>query len=513
MSDPSAVPGSFGSGTLTVVEAEDSRPTIRPTIRPVLRRSAIVAALAALVAAVAVIPGDDRRVEAVSGGDLGAGGEFQSIEPVRVLDTRLPSAGDLFGRQASAATPGTAPEIVLPLDDPSFGLPSFTDVDRDGFDDNVLAVVVNITVVAPTRPGYLKAFGKGTPEGETSVVNFAAGEDTPNTAIIRLGRDASLSMRIVTWQGAGSADVVVDMTGWFSSSDYSTPGARTVTIPPVRIFDSHEPQFAPTPSGRSWQRTLDIRGAVDMFDTRRVVVPEEAVGVIVNVTGDNPVSPTYVSLLPDRVASSELVRTSNLNLYPGMTRANLSIMPLPADGQLTLFNYQGDVRLILDVVGYLIAADDPTSRTGRVVPLVAPFRAFDTRLPEHGSQQLPAAFAEDWSFDEFVADVKVDGVWVGAQQGLFGNLTATGLVRQAPWYPIAKTYLTAYPSPADGDRPFSSTLNLEEGEDVPNLVLLSYGPTTIDDDGTDVVVDNGVAVFNWSGYVHYLLDVYAVVLD
>lgn len=493
-----------------------SVPKLTSFVRPKVALSVIGAVLG-----VAIMLGPDggRSVEAVGGGTLGAGGEFHSVEPFRVLDTRSPSAGSLTGPRPSGPV-ASAPEIVVPISGRG-GIPAFEDADRDGFDDDVLAVVVNITVVEPTRPGYAKAFGTGTPSParETSVVNFRGGDVVPNTAIIRLGMDGAMSIRLVTPSGPGESHVVVDVSGWFSSSAYPVRGARTITIPPVRIFDSQDRRFAPAPSGPAWQRTIPIRGSVDMNDGGSQVVPDDAdvVGVILNVTGDRPSTSTFVSLLGDPVESVDDVGTSNLNLVPGQTRANLAIVPVPSDGDLTLFNQRGDVRLIIDVVGYLIAGVDEDSTTGRVVPLVAPFRALDTREAEFGSQRIPARYAEDWSFDEFVADVRIDGRWVGAQRGLFGNLTATGLTRQGPSFPAAKSYLTAYPSPADGDRPGSSTLNLVEGENVPNLVLLSYGPTSFEDDSVDppvtVPVEHGVAVFNWSGLVHYLLDVYAVVLD
>lgn len=491
-------------------------PHLSSLVRPKLLLAIVGASLAA---AILVAPDSGRTVEAVGGVTLGAGGEFHAVEPFRVLDTRDASAGSLAGVRTTGPL-SSAPEIVVPISGRG-DIPNFGDADRNGFDDDVLAVVVNITVVEPTRPGYLTAFGTGTPSParETSVVNFRSGDVVPNTAIIRLGVGGSLSMRLVTPSGIGGSHVVVDVSGWFSSSEHDVRGARTVAVPPARIFDSHEPRFAPVPSGRAWQRTIPIHGAVDMYDSTRRVIPDDpdVVGVIVNLTGDRPSAATYVSLLGDPVASEDDVSTSNLNLVAGQTRANLAIVPVPDDGDLTLFNLRGDVRLIIDVVGYLLAGVDERSTAGRVVPLVAPFRVFDTREAEFGSQRLPARYAEDWNFDDFVADVRIDGRWVGEQRGLFGNLTATGLTRQSPSFPAAKSYLTAFPSPANGARPGASTLNVVEGDSVPNLVLLSYGPTEYQDDAFDppvpVPVDHGVAVFNWSGFVHYLLDVYAVVLD
>ena len=86
-------------------------------------------------------------------------------------------------------------------------------------------------------------------------------------------------------------------------------------------------------------------------------------------------------------------------------------------------------------MGYFVQRPDDTTR-GRVIPLVSPFRAFDTREAAFADQPLPPANAEDWSFTDFVNDVKIAGTPVGAQLGLIGNLTAAGLGRQYSWAPV-----------------------------------------------------------------------------
>ena len=51
----------------------------------------------------------------------------------------------------------------------------------------------------------------------------------------------------------------------------------------------------------------------------------------------------------------------------------------------------------------------------------------------------------------FANDVKVGGEWVGAQQGLLGNLTAVDLVRQYSWVSVS-SFLAAYPAGAASGR-------------------------------------------------------------
>ena len=51
---------------------------------------------------------------------------------------------------------------------------------------------------------------------------------------------------------------------------------------------------------------------------------------------------------------------------------------------------KGPFDVILDVMGYFVRRPDDTSR-GRIIPLVSPFRAFDTRQAAFFSQPLPPA--------------------------------------------------------------------------------------------------------------------------
>ncbi len=159
--------------------------------------------------------------------------------------------------------------------------------------------------------------------------------------------------------------------------------------------------------------------------------------------------------------------------------------------------------MVVDVTGYLVTGMPVDTNAGRVIPLETSFRSLDTRQPAFGSTQLGPARAEDFSFDAFVNDVKIAGVPVGPQSGLIGNLTAVGLNRQYSWGPPERSHMTVYPTPpADASKtpPEISNLNFGENEAVPNMALLRYGP------------EHRIRFFNYAGSVHYLLDVYAVVL-
>jgi hypothetical protein len=448
-----------------------------------------------------------RTVAALDNATMGAGGEYHPLTPTRILDTRNPNLDVAPGGRKPMSTANTSSTFDVQIVGRG-GLPAFVDANKDCADDNVLAVAVNVTVVEPTGEGWMRSFGKGAPEGGSSLINFKPNEVVPNTALLRPGCDGQLTMRLWTSAGSGNADVVIDIFGWISSSSYSQRGARLHPAGPGRIFDSREAPFGATPFTAGQQKFVQIRGATSYNPTISNIVPANATGVLVNVTAVDNIAgsqPTYISLLPAPLAPGEKPTTSNLNLRVGQIRSNLAIVPISSDGGIHVYNFAGNAHVILDVMGYFVSQPDDSS-TGRIIPLVSPFRAFDTREAAFTDQPLPPANAEDWSFKDFAADVKVAGTPVGAQLGLLGNLTAAALGRQYTWAP-SSSYVTAYPTPAGGGAqtpPFVSNLGISEGEVVPNLVMLAYGS-----DGTD---SNQVRFYNRAGYLDYLLDVTAVIL-
>jgi hypothetical protein len=498
---------------VAVVASDMTNPLQSPSVtRRVLRfatRAAVTTALVtgAAVAAVAVTPTGGRTIQA-AGEAFGSGGEYHALAPERVLDTRERSLDVApFGRKA---TNETFEVTILG----KAGLPAPTDADANGADDKVLAVAVNITVVNPSRRGFLRAWGTGADEGDSSLVNFQAGEVVPNSAVLRPGRDGKLTIRVATPEGAGRADVLIDVFGWFSTSGYVSNGgsfgARLVPAGPGRILDTREAAFGAAPMGAASQRKIDIRGVDSTSPAKNDIVPADTdvVGVLLNITAVNNLggsAPTYLALTPTRTAAGSEPTTSNLNLMGGKVRSALAMVPLNSDGSVYLYNRAGSTHAILDVVGYLIQGRDPGTREGRVVPLVAPFRAFDTRQAEFDQAPLPPAYAEDWSFEAFVADVRIGNEPVGAQLGLIGNLTAANLARRVAWEPAA-SYLTAYPTPTGSgtQAPQVSNLVISEGEVMPNMALIKYGSN-----GTD---PNQIRFYNRNGYLDYLLDVTAVVL-
>jgi hypothetical protein len=71
--------------------------------------------------------------------------------------------------------------------------------------------------------------------------------------------------------------------------------------------------------------------------------------VAINVTAVGPTAMSYLTVWPTDRAQPN---ASNLNLSPGVTIANMVIVPLAADGSITIFNSAGSTDVLVDVLGW-----------------------------------------------------------------------------------------------------------------------------------------------------------------
>jgi hypothetical protein len=469
------------------------------------RHLARLAAVIGLTAAIVITPVVSTGVSTASAAPctgLCGGGEFHALTPARIFDSRL----------GTLSINDVAPLGAKPLGAPD---PSTFDIGLLGLGGvpaasaDVLAVVVNITVTDPTASGYLEAYGKGArPALRTSIVNFSPGDTVPNSSIVRPGADGQLTIGLFGQKG--NANVVVDVFGWFSTSNYqpavgvTDDGARLIPTTPSRVLDTRPGTFnvnrpSATPLAGGETMVLPIRGVDGINPTTTDVVPNlpNVTGVLLNVVGITGSNATHLSIFPNDLGGAAPT-TSNLNLPPNAIKANLVFVPVGTDGNVRIFNNAGNTDVVADVVGYLQSGQDPATRAGRVVPLSSPYRTFDTRLPQWGGVALGPGQAEDWSFADFASSVAIGPDAVGNQLAVIGNLTSASLTRQYASV-FVRSFLTAYP--AGADRPLSSNLNTVEGPTpIPNLAVLKYG------------TNNTVRVYNLAGYAHYLFDASAVVL-
>lgn len=426
---------------------------------------------------------------------LGAGGEYHPVTPARVLDTRQPTSSPTGARGFGAANAFDVQIVgATSISGAPSGIPA----------SDVLAVVATITVAGTNRSGYLSAYPSGTALPNASNLNFKAGQDASNLAVLRPGANGKISIDLETDGSApaagGTTQVLIDVLGWFSTSTSGVRGARLISLAPARVLDTRTGVGHAGSLGAGEQIDLTIRGIDSANPPHTDYVPNDpnVTGVILNVTATGPTQTTFISLQPD--AFTGFPSTSTVNLLANQTKANLVMVPVDASGKVRIYNASGNVQVLADVVGYFVNGVNDESRTGRIVPISSPFRALDTRVGTT-ARRLGAGQAEPWDFTGFVQSVKLGGVPVGDVDSLLMNLTVADLY--FPYdVPRKDTFLTVYPGPDGSPRPDASALNVinkDQGA-VPNF------------DVARLSTNNVLNVYNDNGFVNYLADVAAVVL-
>jgi subtilisin family serine protease len=376
--------------------------------------------------------------------------EYAPISPQRILDTR----GDP-SLPCNASTVG------------ALGNNSSVDVQVAGCGSiparGVVAVVMNVTVDAPTADSFLTVWPAGLDQPVVSNLNYLPGQTVPNLVTVELGAGGKVS----AYNHTGATHVIMDVVGWYAPG---TVGTRFHATTPGRILDTRGPSNfncnAPGGAlGPGETRTEQVTGCAS--------VPAGAAAVAVNVTVTGPTAPGFLSVFPANLGSTS---TSSLNFVAGLTVPNLVVTQLSPSGAIKLFNSNGFsfTHVIVDVVGWFDTVR--SSNAGLFVPL-APSRVLDTRLTGTpvGPGQAPT----------FVV-AGTGGVPSTGAGAVVMNTTVTD--------PTASGYLTVFPASAQ-QPPNSSNLNFVAGQTVPNLVMTGLSP------------GGAVKYFNFLGFADVVFDV------
>jgi hypothetical protein len=115
-------------------------------------------------------------------------------------------------------------------------------------------------------------------------------------------------------------------------------------VPPTRILDT---RFGPSPLPRGFK--VQAGQTIDMRVGGFMVVPPNAGAVVLNVTVVNPTHESLLTIFPAGIARPT---ASSLNFVPGDIRANAVTVELGDDGEVSIYNDQGSVDVVVDVNGY-----------------------------------------------------------------------------------------------------------------------------------------------------------------
>jgi hypothetical protein len=202
----------------------------------------------------------------------------------------------------------------------------------------VAAVVLNITVTAPTSSGFLTAYPGSTTRPNVSTLNFTRGITRANRVIVGLGNGGTVSV----FNSAGTSQVIVDVSGWFTDSTTGSTGSTFVPLStPQRLIDSR----TSTAWGAKTARSIGVAGQAGVPSLGAAVPPK---AVLANVTATGGSAPSYLSVYPGTARPV----ASDLNWSPGQTVPNLTVSGLHTDGSVTVYNYTGRVDVVVDIFGW-----------------------------------------------------------------------------------------------------------------------------------------------------------------
>jgi hypothetical protein len=242
-----------------------------------------------------------------------AANRLQSLTPFRAMDTRNGTGG-----RTGALGPGGSFELAVR------GV--------GGVPANADSVVVNVTAVQPTAGGYLTVWPAGQTRPLASSLNFPAGATVPNLVISKIGSNGKVGI----FNANGNTHVVADVVGYLSST---APG-RHFVLEPFRLLDTRPDDVAPLgPASSTNLQVLGIGG-----------VPASGVSAVaLSIAAKSPTANTFVTAWPGGVARPT---TANLNPRAGIDVSNLAIVRVGADGTVNLYNQNGTLDLVVDMVGW-----------------------------------------------------------------------------------------------------------------------------------------------------------------
>jgi hypothetical protein len=375
---------------------------------------------------------------------------FIPITPVRIMDTR-----SAFKIGSVTGPVGAGAAITVPIDgNTTASLPS-----------NVSAVAIAVTVTAQTDGGDLTLYPDGTPLPGTSNLNYSAtGGNTTNDAIVPVGSDGKIAIH----NGSnGTAQVIVDLTGYFTTATSATGASTYTPLPdPARILDTRNN----TPAGvqqipAAGTLALTIGGTT----TGGADIPATGVtGVALNLTavaasGDSG----FLTVYPDGV-TRPLVTLLN---YGTGASAGTVIIPVAVgvDGKIDIYNNSTTATNVLgDISGYFT-----NSTSGQYYHPLDSTRIIDTR-------QTSPLGANGLTTIGTPSNIPAD------DPALVINITAT--------LGTTSGDLQAYPSTAA--TPVASILNYAANENIANLALINTAT------GNAFTIKNSS-----SGTVDFIIDV------
>lgn len=266
----------------------------------------------------------------------GRAGGMASIDPVRVLDTRVGAPANP-GVTSSVPAGGTVRVRVAGSGTP---VPS-----------TASAVVANLTVIGGSGPGWIGV--TGTP---SSLINWTARATVANLSTLPVAQDGTVTL---TNGATTPAHLIIDVQGWTGPQE----SAKLTSISAARLMDTR----VGTPAN-SRVTALGPNETIEVKVTG-AAVPSGAQAALLRVTATAPNALGHLTVSPTGAGT-----TSVVNFSPGDSVGNAMVANLTASGTVRLTNHStGTTHVVVDAQGWIGGA---AAQLYRATPQV---RLIDTR--------------------------------------------------------------------------------------------------------------------------------------
>jgi hypothetical protein len=142
----------------------------------------------------------------------------------------------------------------------------------------VSAVVLNVTVTAPTSAGFITVYGDGTARPTASNLNFVKGQTVPNLVIAPVGANGKVDL----YNGsAGTVQLIGDVSGYYRSGASTLKWSTPIPIDPLQA--GLKPVSCPS---ASFCAAVDANGNVLTFNGTSWSAPKviDPSGVLTSVS-------------------------------------------------------------------------------------------------------------------------------------------------------------------------------------------------------------------------------------
>ena len=379
-------------------------------------------------------------------------GTYYAVTPSRILDTRE-------GNGASKAPVGPGGTIQLQVAGRG-GVPA----------SGVSAVVLNVTVTAPTTSGHITVWPSGVAMPTASSLNFVSGWTGANSVTVAIGAGGKVDL----FNSAGNTHLIADVVGYYAKDNSVVAangyGGEFQPTLPERLFDSRSDWGFKVPAG-DWLMLPVSYGSMYDPHIRALAVNVTAVdgegnGYLTTFNGEG--SPPVASTLNFTTSGA----VPNFAVVP---TGRCFDCPWPSSWPMIGVYASVDVHVIVDIVGFYDDGQlaDGTNDGLRFTPQT-PVRITDSRI----GQGMTGALGQ--------------GSTVSLSAGSLPPATLALALNVTAVAPTSTTYVSVWPNGLP--QPTISTLNPNRGQIVPNAAPVLLG------DG------NKFNVYNNAGSTHLVID-------